>query len=148
MKVRNIMKGPVFSVDPEASIADAARLMGERDVGVVPVVEADKIVGIITDRDIAIRAVARGLATESPIRGVMTTNVVTCRAEEELDDLFERMANNQVRRLPVTDQDGGLIGIVSIGDAARLDWDKREVAETLSGICHPQGPHCQKLATA
>lgn len=148
MKVRNVMKRPVLSGEHQASIADAAKLMGEQDVGALPVVENGKSVGIVTDRDVPICAVARGVAARSPVQSIMTDYVVTCRPDDELDDLLELMANHQVGRVPVTGGDGGFVDMVSIGDVARLDWDKGEVAETLAAICHPHGPHCQTLTAA
>ncbi|QPQ54956.1 CBS domain-containing protein [Allosphingosinicella flava] len=145
MKVRNIMTPSVETISPTHTIADAAKMMGEMDVGALPVVDDGMLVGMITDRDIAIRGVGGGLHHGAPVLRVMSEDVETCREDDDLDDVLDRMGQEQVRRMPVTAKDGGLIGIVSISDAAREGDDEEEVGEALSSIARPSGRHCQTI---
>jgi CBS domain-containing protein len=146
MKVREIMTANVDTIESTVSIRSAAQLMAEKDDGVLPVVERDKVVGILTDRDIAVRGVAAGVSSDSPVSKIMTRNVQTCRSSDEVDEALGMMADAQIRRIPVCDEHGDLLGIVTLADAALLDRDRREVAAALSDICHPSGAHCQSVA--
>lgn len=148
MKVSEIMTRPVRSIEPTESIADAARLMGELDVGVLPVEDDGNLVGIVTDRDIAVRGVAAALHGGAPVLRIMTEKVVTCREDDDVEVALAVMARQQVRRMPVCTEKGTLIGMLSLGDAARRDPDRGEVAETLSDICLPRGQHSQTLHAA
>lgn len=139
MKVRDIMTSSVDTVAPSASIRDAARIMADQDDGALPVVENNKIVGIVTDRDITTRCVAAGLSPDEPVARIMTENVETCRSSDDLEEAVEIMATERVRRLPVTSQAGDLTGIVTLADAAKFDRDRREVAAALTEICNPGG---------
>lgn len=143
MKVQDIMTSSVSSVQPTDSIGNAAQAMADYDVGALPVLDGQKLVGIVTDRDIAIRAVASGIDAEKPVRLVMTEEVATCSAETDVEDALELMSNEQVRRLPVCNGDNEVVGIVALADAAHRDPDKREVAEALAEISEPSGLHCQ-----
>lgn len=145
MKIKSIMTPSVETVSPTDSIADAARMMGELDIGVLPVVDGGMLVGMVTDRDIAIRGVASGLHHGSPVMRVMSEDVETCSVDDDLDDVLDRMGQEQVRRMPVTSDDGELIGIVSISDAAREGDDEDDVGEALGSIARPSGRHCQTL---
>lgn len=145
MKIRNIMTPSVETVSPTDTVADAARMMGELDIGVLPVVDDGMLVGMVTDRDIAIRGVAGGLHHGSPVLRVMSEDVETCSVDDDVDDVLDRMGQEQVRRMPVTSGDGELIGIVSISDAAREGDDEDDVGEALSSIARPSGRHCQTL---
>jgi CBS domain-containing protein len=146
MKAGDIMTVSVESIDATESIACAAGPMAAKDLGALPVTDGDKVVGIVTDRDIAVRAVAHAVNSGSPVRRVMTAGVRTCAEDDDVEEVLEIMSDEQVRRVPVCGEDGGLVGIVALADAARYDRDRREVAETLAGICAPSGPHCQSIA--
>lgn len=142
MRISDIMTSDVTSTSPDSIIADAARLMADDDVGILPVVEGGKVVGVVTDRDIAVRAVAEGKPVQALVRTIMSRDVVACSPEDELQDVIEIMASEQVRRLPVCEA-GRLVGIVALADAAHGDPDKSEVGEALDEICEPAGVHSQ-----
>lgn len=143
MKVRDVMTSRVTSTGPGDTIEHAARLMADEDVGALPIVEAGQIVGMVTDRDIAVRAVAGATGGKAPVRRIMSTDVVTCSPDDQLDDVLKTMSREQVRRLPVCELGGKLVGIVALADAAHRDPDKAEVGETLDEICEPAGVHSQ-----
>lgn len=143
MKVQDIMTSSVSSVQPTDSIGNAAQAMADYDVGALPVLDGQKLVGIVTDRDIAVRAVAAGIDAERPVRLVMTEEVTTCSGDTDVEDALELMSNEQVRRLPVCNEENEVVGIVALADAAHRDPDKREVAEALAEISEPSGLHCQ-----
>jgi len=126
------------------SIAKAAQMMSDCDAGVLPVGEEDRLVGMITDRDIAIRAVARGRSHDTPVREVMSHEVLYCFDDEEIDDVARNMADQQVRRLPVVNRDKRLVGIVSLGDLS-LHTRAQETGETVAAISRPGGRHDQVL---
>lgn len=143
MHVKDIMTSTVQSVQSNDTIGSAARIMGERDVGFLPVLEAKKIVGVVTDRDIAVRGVGAGLSSDEAITTVMTKNAITCSQDCDIDDVLEIMSDEQVRRLPVCADGKDLIGVVALADAAERGIDRREVAETLKQICEPTEIHNQ-----
>ncbi|MFL5157349.1 MAG: CBS domain-containing protein, partial [Microvirga sp.] len=118
MKVSEVMTRDVQLIEPTQSIREAARLMAEMDAGIVPVREGDRLVGMITDRDIAVQAVAEGKGPDTPIREVMTQDVKYCYEDDDTNDVARNMADIQVRRLPVLTRDKRLAGIVSLGDMA------------------------------
>lgn len=142
MKVQDIMTSSVYSAKVTDSIAEAARVMADNDVGALPIVEGRQVLGIVTDRDIAVRAVAGAIGPDLPVKRIMTENVVTCSAQDEVEDMLGLMSNEQIRRLPVC-KEGELIGIVTLADAAGRDPNKSEVGETLAEICEPSGLHSQ-----
>jgi CBS domain-containing protein len=146
MKAIDVMSPQVRSIEPTRTIADAANMMADLDVGVLPVIDGGELVGIVTDRDLALRGFAPGLHAGSPVLRVMSSQVQTCQEDEELDGVLETMSQQQVRRMPVRSDSGDVVGMISIGDLARRDPDKDEVAETLSDICRPAGLHCQSLS--
>lgn len=121
---------------PQQTIRQAAQVMAELDAGAVPVSEGDRVVGIITDRDIAIRAVAAGRPPETPIREVMTGEVDCCFEDDDVRDVLRNMGEIQVRRLVVVNHDKRLVGIVSIGDIAvrRPDLIGNTIAELTDAI--------------
>jgi CBS domain-containing protein len=143
MKAIDVMSAHVRSIEPTRTIADAANIMAELDVGVLPVIDGGELVGIVTDRDLALRGFSPGMHAGSPVLRVMSAHVQTCQEDADLDDVLETMGEQQVRRMPVCSDSGDVIGMISIGDLARRDPDKDEVAETLSDICRPAGLHCQ-----
>jgi CBS domain-containing protein len=142
MRVREAMSGNVKIVGPGQSIREAARLMAELDCGCLPVGEEGRLVGMITDRDITVRAVADGMSSKTPIRDIMSPEVKYCFDDAELDEVAQNMADIKVRRLPVVDHSKRLVGILSLGDLA-LTEDAVCAASALSGISAPGGEHSQ-----
>ena len=142
MKVSEAMTPDVQIANPAQSIRDAARMMAAIDSGVLPVGDNDRLVGMITDRDIAIRAVARGLGPDTKVADVMSAEVKYCYEDEELDDVAQNMAEIKVRRLPVLSRDKRLVGIVSLGDIATFDGPD-SAGEALCDISEPGGLHSQ-----
>ncbi|MCH7344777.1 CBS domain-containing protein [Pelomonas sp. CA6] len=142
MKVSEAMSRDVRLVAPDCSLRDAARAMAEGDVGALPVGADDRLVGMITDRDIAVRAVAQGLGPETPVRDVMSADVKYCYEHDELEDVAENMGEIQVRRLPVVNQDKRLVGIVSTADLA-CSVNPSKTGQAVAGISAPGGSHCQ-----
>jgi CBS domain-containing protein len=142
MKVSEVMTRDFQLIEPTQTIRDAARLMAEMDAGIMPVREGDRLVGMITDRDIAVRAVAEGKGPDTAIREVMTEDVKYCYEDDDTEDAARNMADIQVRRLPVLNQDKRLVGIISLGDIAVSDGSGR-TGEAVAGISQPGGPHSQ-----
>ena len=144
MKVHEIMSRDVRVASPGDRICDVARTMGEIDAGALPVGENDRLVGMITDRDIAVRAVAQEKGPQTPVREVMSAEVKYCFDDEELDDVCRNMASEKIRRMPVVNRDKRLVGILSLGDMA-TDGSGREAGEALEGISRPGGKHSQDI---
>jgi CBS domain-containing protein len=142
MKVKECMSREVSVAKPTETIQEAARTMAKLDIGSLPVSENDKLVGMITDRDIAIRAVAEGLPASSPVSQAMTRDVKYVYDDEDIDEVSEQMADLQVRRLPVVNRDKRLVGIVALADISRSAKPK-EVGETLREVSQPGGPRSQ-----
>ena len=143
MKVREIMVPTVDSINSGDSIAYAAARMAEDDIGAFPVLSGEDLVGIVTDRDIAVRAVGAAVDIDAPVRTIMTTGVATCSPDDEVESVLALMSREQVKRMPVCDEQQHVIGIVSVADAAKFDSLKALVAGTLVDICEPGGFHCQ-----
>jgi CBS domain-containing protein len=145
MKIKDVMTRDVESVDPMASLEEAAQLMSDADVGSVPVVDEGRVVGVLTDRDIVVRAAAAGLdLSEARAGDIMTPEVVHCHEEDDARDAADLMEEHQIRRIIVTDGDGGLAGIVSLGDlAARMD----EAGDVLREVSRPAGRGTPLAAT-
>ena len=127
------------------SVHDCARMMAECGVGALPVRENGVLVGMITDRDITVRAVAARKGHDTPVREVMTTEVLCCSEDQELDHVAARMADARVRRVAVVDRDGRLVGILSLSDVA-LKHDPETAARTVWAVSRPGGPHSQSAA--
>ena len=144
MKVSEAMTREVVLCSPDKSIREAARMMLECDAGAIPVGDGDRLVGMITDRDIAVRAVARDLAPSTPIREVMSKEVLYCFEDEDIQHVAANMGDQQVRRLPVLDRNKRLVGIVSLGDLAR-QAQPRTTGEAVAAISRPGGAHDQTL---
>lgn len=142
MRVSNCMTKDVQIADPEQTLREAAVSMGRLDAGVLPVGENDRLVGMITDRDIAIRGIAEGKGPEAKIRDVMSTEVRYCFDDEDVDDVLHTMSALKVRRLPVLNRDKRLVGIISLGDIA-THGAMAETGEALSDISQPGGEHSQ-----
>jgi CBS domain-containing protein len=142
MRVAEVMTRDVRLIEPNQTIRDAARLMAEMDAGIMPVREGDRLVGMITDRDIAVRAVAQGRGPDTPVREVMTDEVKYCFEDEDTAAVERNMAEIQVRRLPVLTRDKRLVGILSLGDLAMSD-KAAKVGAAVAGISQPGGQHSQ-----
>ena len=143
MKVQEIMTRAVHTVRPDESISEAALRMGNNDVGVLPVVKDGSIVGIVTDRDITVRAMGARIAGDQPVSRIMSEDVATCSPNDEIEDALALMSNEQVRRVPVANDADELVGIVTLADAAERDPNTRDVIEALAEICQPTGLHSQ-----
>lgn len=135
--VSDVMTRHVRSLAPTDTVAAAARAMDELDVGVIPVCDGDKLLGVVTDRDIVVRAVAQGLGGETLLGKVMSTDIRTARESDDLDTVLADMASSQIRRLPVLDGEERLIGIISIGDIAVKGQDEEDVGQSLGEISAP-----------
>jgi CBS domain-containing protein len=145
MKISKIMHHDVQIIGPEESLRNAAATMKKLDAGVLPVGEHDKLVGMITDRDIAIRGIAEGKGPDAKVRDVMSHEVKYCFEDEEVAHVVENMAELQVRRLPVMNREKRLVGIVSLADLATRGSLPR-TARALHGISQPGGEHNQSHA--
>lgn len=139
--VSQVMTRGVRTLTPSDTVAQAARAMDELNVGVIPVCEGDKLVGMVTDRDIVIRGVARDRDGKTRLADVMSANVRCATEDEDLDLVLKSMAEAQIRRMPVVDGSQKLVGIVSIGDIAAKDRNNdADVAESLGDISSPAAP--------
>jgi CBS domain-containing protein len=148
MKIREIMSGNVRLASPDETIQKAAQTMAEADTGFLPIGEDDRLIGMITDRDITIRAVAKALDPQrTRVRDVMSAEVRYCYDDEDVNHVVQNMAELQVRRLPVLNRDKRLVGIVSVGDIATSDKPVK-VGAAMRGIAQPGGTHNQGLAHA
>jgi CBS domain-containing protein len=142
MKISEVMTPDVRIARPDQTVEQAACLMAELDAGLLPVGDNDRLVGMITDRDIAIRCVAKGKGPNTKVRDIMSDEVKYCFADQDVEDVATNMADIQVRRLPVVDRNKRLVGIVSLGDIATTG-SGIEAGEALSGISLPGGQHSQ-----
>jgi len=132
--VKDVMTSNPTTAQADASVVDAARIMRDENTGIVPVVENDRLVGTLTDRDVAVRVVAEGRDPQSTtVREIASTDLVTVEPEQDLSDALQLMARHQVRRLPVVENDR-LVGIVAQADVARESDDKQtgELVEEIS----------------
>lgn len=138
MRVADVMSREVELVSPEATIQEAATAMAEYDVGAVLIGSGESIDGILTDRDIILRAVVDGRnPAELRVKDIMSTTLFMCREDDTLEDAFRIMSERQVRRLPVLDADGRLVGIVTLSDLGRLEGDPQQVSEALRKLAEP-----------
>ena len=143
MRVSEAMTREVRVASPGQSIRDVAKIMAEIDAGVLPVGDNDRLVGIITDRDIAIRAVAQGKGPDTPVREVMSTEkVLYCYEDEDLAHVAQNMGEQQVRRLPVVNGEKRLVGIVSLGDMVQTE--ARTANKAVKGVTKPGAQHNQR----
>src|ERR1044071_8539996 len=142
MRVSEARTREVRVASPGQSIRDVAKIMAEIDAGAMPVGENDKLVGMVTDRDIAIRGVALGKGPDTPVREVMSTEqVLYCYEDDELDKVAKNMGDEKVRRLPVVNKEKRLVGIVSIGNIAQRE--AKAVNKAVKGVTKPGGAHQQ-----
>ena len=140
MQVREIMSADPVCITPDTPVEEAARLMKEKDVGLLPVVESKdstRLAGVITDRDIAIRHVAGGSKPKRAVKDVMTANLTTCRMDEEVSEVMDLMGREQIRRIPIVDERGSLVGVVAQADIVLQTRDSNATQKTVSQISQP-----------
>jgi CBS domain-containing protein len=147
MRVSELMTRHVEIAGCDDTIEKAAKLMAECDAGVLPVSEGDRLVGMITDRDIAVRGVAQGKSAQTKVRDVMTPDVRYCFEDEDIEQVAENMGQNQLRRLPVMNREKRLVGILSLGDIAAQGAD-RAAGEAMRNVAQPGGSHNQSSGGA
>ena len=133
MNVSEVMTAQVATASPRTTIAEVARMMADVESGAVPVTDSGKVIGLVTDRDIVLRAVAEKLALDTPVAEVMTADVETCREDDNVADAAAKMGARQIRRLVVLNEGGQLSGILSLGDVA-LEYGAKAVGRTLEEI--------------
>ena len=136
-KLKDLMSRDVKVISPDMSIRDAARQMRDGDFGMLPVGENDRMIGTISDRDIAVRAVAEGKDTGTKVRDVMSEGIAWAFEDDSVEQAAKIMSERQVRRLPVVDRDKRLVGIVALGDFAVESSEIRPAAQALSEISKP-----------
>lgn len=144
MKARDIMTENPTCITPETSARQAARLMEDNDVGSLPVVESEgnrRLMGVVTDRDLALRVLGRGESPDVHVREVMSSNVHSCRAKDSLDEVENAMAKNQVRRIPIVDENNRILGMVAQADLARerKAVGSKDLGKVLEKISEPAG---------
>lgn len=144
MRVSEAMSREVRIASPKQTIAEVAQIMAESDIGSLPVGENDRLVGMITDRDIAIRGVGRHCPPDTRVSDVMTKDVKYCFDDEDLAHVAKNMGDVQVRRLPVVNRQKRLVGVVSLADVA-TEAQPRHSVETLRKVSEPGGQHGQSL---
>jgi CBS domain-containing protein len=142
MKVSEVMTSDVQTVSADQTAREAASFMLRAEAGSIPVTEGDKVIGIITDRDIAVRGVAEGRGPDTPVRELMSDGIICAHEDDDVQDVAKRMSQEQVRRLPVLDHDKRLVGIVSLGDLARETLGEAS-HQVLEGVSQPGGEHQQ-----
>nr|WP_255500370.1 CBS domain-containing protein [Brevundimonas sp. P7753] len=128
---------------PGDTMADAARMMKKIDAGFLPVGENDRLVGMITDRDLAVRGVAEDRGPNTPVRDIMSAEVLYCFDDESLDDVASQMGAQQVRRLPVLSRSKRLVGVISLGDISQAGGNGSQAAAALAGVTEPSARHSQ-----
>lgn len=146
MKVQDIMSTEPNTVTPDTPITEAARMMKDHNIGMLPVVESEgsrRLVGVVTDRDITIRHVAEGHLSDCPVREAMTDNVSTCSPDENVEKVMTLMADEQVRRIPIVDDRGDLVGVVSQADIVLESGDGIKAEKTVAQISRPYGKHAE-----
>jgi len=145
MKIQDIMTKDPSCVTPDATVREAAQVMSRENVGIIPVVDersAKRLVGVVTDRDIAIRCVAEGKDGTCSVRDVMSVDkLATCAEGDDVDSLMETMRAEKVRRIPIVDERGSLVGIVSQADVVRKAGDGQNAERTVERISEPGGRH-------
>jgi CBS domain-containing protein len=132
--IKDVMTSDPCTIDADKSVAYAAKMMRDEDVGLAPIVKGEKLIGMLTDRDIAIRVVAEGKSPDQvTVREVASKQVVTIDPQQDLDEALRIMAKHQVRRLPVVEEDGRLVGVVAQADVAR-EGDDKETGQLVEEI--------------
>ena len=142
MKVREVMTKEVETIRPDQRVQEAANFMLSADAGSIPVTDGERLIGMITDRDIAVRGIAKGYGPDTPVRKLMTDDLIVVRVDDDIEEAASKMSEAQVRRLPVIDEDERLCGIVSLGDLSR-ETDSDCATEALEGVSQLGGQHQQ-----
>ncbi len=142
MKVSDVMTSDVQLCTTEDTVREAAEAMAQLEVGLLPVAEDDHLVGMITDRDLAVRVLGKGRGPDTKIKAVMTPDVKYCFEDQDLESVCSNMGDIQVRRLPVLNRQKRLVGILSLGDIAR-SHERDATAASLQQISRPGGQHTQ-----
>jgi CBS domain-containing protein len=141
MKLKEVMTPGVEVIAPEATLQQAAAKMRRLNIGPLPVCDGDQLVGMLTDRDITVRAVAEGCdPTSTTVREAMTPDIAYCFDDQAIEDAIQTMERYQIRRLPILDRDKRLVGMVSLGDLAVSRGDQQQVGETLKQVSEPAEP--------
>ena len=136
MKIRDILTKNPEVIHPDATICEAARMMKQHDIGMLPVCDGDRLVGSLTDRDLTIRAIADGAdPLKTKVREMMTSKIHYCFEDDALEDAARIMEDQQIRRLPVLNREKRLVGIISLGDLAVRTHDERLVEEVMERVC-------------
>jgi len=147
MKIQDIMTRDPSCVTPDATVREAAQVMSREDVGAVPVVDGEsdrRLVGVVTDRDIAIRCVAEGKDGSCRVRDVMSSDdLATCTENDSIENVMQTMSIEKVRRIPIVDERGSLVVIVAQADVMRKTKDSNQAGETVEEISQPGGRHAQ-----
>ena len=136
-----LMSRDVKVVSPDMTIGEAAKKMRDGDFGMLPVGENDRMIGTISDRDIAIRAVAEGRATDAPVSEIMSGGVKTCSPNDTVEAAMELMGREQVRRIPIVDERGSLVGVVAQADVVRMQGKDKQAEKVVEKISQPGGSH-------
>jgi CBS domain-containing protein len=142
MKISEVMTREVATVQADQTAQEAANFMAQGDAGSIPVTDGDRLIGMITDRDIAVRGVAKGHGPDTLVRDLMTSGLICARTDDDIDDVATKMSEAQVRRLPVIDESENLVGIVSLGDLSR-ETEGEAAHEALEGVSAEGGEHQQ-----
>ena len=142
MKISDVMTTEVQTIGPDQTAREAAAFMLSADAGSIPVTEDERLIGMITDRDIAVRGIAKGHGPDTPVRDLMTSGVVSVNLDDDLGAVVSKMSEAQVRRLPVVDGQQRLCGIVSLGDLSRGS-EGEQANQALEGVSAPGGQHQQ-----
>jgi CBS domain-containing protein len=140
MKVSEAMTAQVVTATPQTTIAEAARQMSQINSGALPVMDAGKVVGFVTDRDIVVRGVAKGISLDAPVSGIMSDDIHCCKEDDSVADAAAHMGAHQIRRLVVLNESGALAGIISLGDIA-VDYGAKQVGHTLEEISDAPATH-------
>jgi CBS domain-containing protein len=147
MKVQDIMTKNPSCVTPDATVREAAQVMSREDVGLVPVIDGQsdkRLLGVVTDRDIAIRCVAEGKDGSCRVRDVMSSDdLATCTQNDDVDRVMQTMSSEKVRRIPIVDERGALVGIVSQADVVRKASRGSQAEKTVEQVSEPGGRHAQ-----
>lgn len=143
MKVKDCMTRDVLCAEPQTPLRDAAQMMQDADAGILPVVVGGKLLGVVTDRDLVVRGIARGLGPDATVEQVMSQDTEVADEDDDLEEVVDRMSDLQVRRMPVCDGGSRLLGIISLADVVRSKPNKgpERAADALRGITQPGQQH-------
>ncbi len=136
MKIRDIMTTSPEFARADETVQAVAQRMADGDFGFVPVCDGSRVIGAVTDRDLAVRVLAKGLDPSTAVSEVMTRDIFTVAKDDSIEDVLSAMGDRQLRRFPIVTDNGDLVGVVSIGDLTRKA-DRKETGETLTEISRP-----------